>query len=203
MYAHINGIVDEVLPDRTIIEANGVGYELLCSSQTLKQLRAGDCHKLYTHFHIAASQDVMALYGFETKEERAMFRRLIGVTRVGPKLALSVLSVLSVQDITLAILTENAAAFDKVSGMGRKTAARVLLELKEKVTADDAAAGATTGSANGSGSMDIRSEAVAALVSLGYDGVSAGRAVAAVEDCDRVEDMITGALREIARKNKR
>ena len=140
MYAHINGIVDEVLPDRTIIEANGVGYELLCSSQTLKQLRAGDRHKLYTHFHIAASQDVMALYGFETKEERAMFRRLIGVTRVGPKLALSVLSVLSVQDITLAILTENAAAFDKVSGMGRKTAARVLLELKEKVTADDAAA---------------------------------------------------------------
>ena len=203
MYAHINGIVDEVLPDRTIIEANGVGYELLCSSQTLKQLRAGDCHKLYTHFHIAASQDVMALYGLETKEERAMFRRLIGVTRVGPKLALSVLSVLSVQDITLAILTENAAAFDKVSGMGRKTAARVLLELKEKVTADDAAAGATTGSANGSGSMDIRSEAVAALVSLGYDGVSAGRVVFVVEDCDRVEDMITGALREIARKNKR
>lgn len=202
MYAHISGIVDEVLTDRATIEAGGVGYELLCSGQTLKCLKAGAPHKLYTHFHISLSQDVMALYGFETKEERAMFRRLIGVTRVGPKLALSVLSTLSVQDITLAILTENAAAFDKVSGMGRKTAARVLLELKEKVSADDSAA-VPSGASNNAGSMDIRSEAIAALVSLGYDGVSAGRAVAAVEDCDRVEDMITGALREIARKGKR
>lgn len=203
MYAHISGIVEEVLADRAIVEAGGVGYELLCSSQTLKCLKAGAPHKLYTHFHISLSQDVMALYGFETKEERAMFRRLIGVTRVGPKLALSVLSSLSVQDITLAILTENAAAFDKVSGMGRKTAARVLLELKEKVTADDAAIDSSAGINGSTGSMDIRSEAIAALVSLGYDGVSAGRAVAAVEDCDRVEDMITGALREIARKGKR
>lgn len=202
MYAHISGIVEEVLADRAIVEAGGVGYELLCSSQTLKCLKAGAPHKLYTHFHISLSQDVMALYGFETKEERAMFRRLIGVTRVGPKLALSVLSALSVQDITLAILTENAAAFDKVPGMGRKTAARVLLELKEKVSADDSAA-VPSGASNNAGSMDIRSEAIAALVSLGYDGVSAGRAVAAVEDCDRVEDMITGALREIARKGKR
>ena len=197
MYAHISGIVEEVLADRAIVEAGGVGYELLCSSQTLKCLKAGAPHKLYTHFHISLSQDVMALYGFETKEERAMFRRLIGVTRVGPKLALSVLSSLSVQDITLAILTEN------VSGMGRKTAARVLLELKEKVTADDAAIDSSAGIKGSTGSMDIRSEAIAALVSLGYDGVSAGRAVAAVEDCDRVEDMITGALREIARKGKR
>ena len=181
MYAHISGIVDEVLADRAIIEAGGVGYELLCSSQTLKCLKAGAPHKLYTHFHISLSQDVMALYGFETKEERAMFRRLIGVTRV----------------------TENAAAFDKVSGMGRKTAARVLLELKEKVTADDAAIDPSAGIKGSTGNMDIRSEAIAALVSLGYDGVSAGRAVAAVEDCDRVEDMITGALREIARKGKR
>lgn len=202
MYAHISGTVEEVLADRAIVEAGGVGYELLCSSQTLKCLKAGAPHKLYTHFHISLSQDVMALYGFETKEERAMFRRLIGVTRVGPKLALSVLSTLSVQDITLAILTENAAAFDKVSGMGRKTAARVLLELKEKVSADDSAA-VPSGASNNAGSMDIRSEAIAALVSLGYDGISAGRAVAAVEDCDRVEDMITGALREIARKGKR
>lgn len=203
MYAHIFGTVSEVLPDRAIIEADGVGYELFCSNQTLKCLSAGTAHKLYTHFHISLSQDIMALYGFETKEERAMFRRLISVTRVGPKLALSVLGALSVQDITLAILTENTAAFDKVPGMGKKTAARVLLELKEKVTADDATAVDMQPNIKGSSSMDIRSEAIAALVSLGYDGVSAGRAVAAVDDCDKVEDMITNALREIARKGKR
>lgn len=138
----------------------------------------------------------MALYGFKTTEERAMFRRLIAVTRVGPKLALSVLGVLSVSDIAAAILTDNAAAFDRVPGMGRKTAARVLLELKEKVSADEM----TVGASSAPGRMDMRGEAVAALVSLGYDGVSAGRAVAAVQDAEKVEDMIMAALRELARK---
>lgn len=202
MYAYISGMIDEVTQDRAVIEAGGVGYELFCSSQTLKCLKQGETHRLYTHFHLSLSQDVMALYGFETKEERAMFRRLIGVTRVGPKLALSILGSLSVQDITLAILTENTAAFDKIPGMGKKTAARVLLELKEKVTADDAVQ-TEAASEKKNGSMGIRSEAIAALVSLGYDGVTAGRAVAEVDDCGRVEDMITGALKWLAGKGKR
>lgn len=196
MYAHIRGTVEEVAHDRTVIEAAGVGYELFCSSTTLKQLTKGETDKLYTHFHLA--QDVMALYGFKTTEERSMFRRLIAVTRVGPKLALAVLGALSVSDIAAAILTENAAAFDRVPGMGRKTAARVLLELKEKVSADEMQV--SGGAAPRAGRLDIRSEAVAALVSLGYDGVSAGRAVAAVADCEKVEDMIMAALRELARR---
>ncbi len=198
MYAHIRGIVEEVLPDRAVIEAGGVGYELFCSGTTLKGLKAGTSQKLFVHFHISLSQDVMALYGFLTQEERAMFRRLISVSRIGPKLALSVLSVLSVNDVTMAILTENAAAFDRVPGMGRKTAARVLLELKEKVSAEDMP---QSGMGEASpGGMDLRGEAVAALVSLGYDGVTAGRAVSAVKDCDKVEEIITQALRQIARK---
>ena len=198
MYAHIRGTVSEILPDRVVLDACGVGYELYCSAQTRKCLRAGAEHKLYVHFHISLSQDVMALYGFETQEERAMFRRLIGVTRVGPKLALSVLSVLSVSDIAGAILTENAAAFDKVPGMGRKTAARVLLELKEKIGEGDmASVGLPQAAATG---LDMRGEAIAALVSLGYDGVTAGRAVAAVGECAKVEDMITQALRELANR---
>lgn len=197
MYAHIKGTVEEVSHDRAVVEAAGVGYELFCSAATLKQLKAGETDKLYTHFHLA--QDVMALYGFKSTEERAMFRRLIAVTRVGPKLALSVLGVLSVADIAAAILTENAAAFDRVPGMGRKTAARVLLELKEKVTADEAQfSGGAASSAPGK--LDLRSEAVAALVSLGYDGVSAGRAVAAVKEGDKVEVIIMAALRELGRK---
>ena len=196
MYAHIRGTVEEVSHDRAVVEAAGVGYELFCSANTLKQLKAGETDKLYTHFHIA--QDVMALYGFKSTEERAMFRRLIAVTRVGPKLALSVLGVLSVPDIAAAILTENAAAFDRVPGMGRKTAARLLLELKEKVSADEMQVPGS--SAAVPGRLDVRSEAVAALVSLGYDGVSAGRAVAAVPDGEKVVDVIMSALRELARK---
>lgn len=74
MYAHIRGTVSEILPDRVVLDACGVGYELFCSAQTRKCLRAGAEHKLYVHFHISLSQDVMALYGFETQEERAMFR---------------------------------------------------------------------------------------------------------------------------------
>ena len=195
MYAHIRGTVEEKGLDRAVIEAAGVGYELFCSEATLRQLSVGNTAKLLVHFHI--SQDNVALYGFYTGEERAMFRRLIGVTRVGPKLALSVLGKLSVPDIAAAILTENAAAFDRVPGMGRKTAARVLLELKEKVSGDEML---SAGVAAGAGS-DMRGEAIAALLSLGYDGVTAGRAVNSVEECAKVEEMITKALREIGKRS--
>ena len=201
MYAYIKGIVDEIAPDRAVVEAAGVGYELFCSSATLKSLQKGKTAKLYTHFHLA--EGVMALYGFIDTAERAMFRRLIGVTRVGPKLALSVLSSLTVSDVAAAVLTENIAAFDKVSGMGRKTAARVLLELKEKIGKDEFTefSGGFQPPAT-QAAQDLRTEAVAALVSLGYDGVSAGRAVAAVPDCERIEDMITQALKQLAPKVK-
>ena len=194
MFAHIRGIVDELAPDRAVIEAGGVGYELQCSTATLKALQTGAEAKLYVHFHLA--QDAVSLYGFASTQERAMFRRLIGVTRVGPKLALAVLSHLSVSDIAAAILTENDAALSRVPGMGKKTAARLLLELKEKVSADMGAAGALGGGV----SLDMRAEATAALVALGYDGVVAGRAVAAAPACERVEDMITAALRSLAAK---
>ena len=197
MYAYIEGTVDEIGADRAIIDAGGVGYELLCSSATLRQLVQGKNARLITHFHLG--QDIMALYGFWTVNERDMFRRLISVTRVGPKLALSVLSHLSVGDIAAAILTENAAAFDRVPGMGRKSAARVLLELKEKVGENELPGSMAAQPENGI-AADMRTDAVAALVSLGDDGVSAGRAVAAVTACERVEDMITLALKEISKR---
>lgn len=196
MYAHIRGTVDAVYADRAVIDANGVGYELFCSAVTLKALQAGREAKLVTHFHLA--QDSVALYGFMDDAERQMFRRLISVTRVGPKLALSVLSVLTVKDIASAIVTENAAALSKIPGMGAKTAARVLLELKEKITTEDMVSVGLPASANTE--LDMRAEATAALVALGYDGVTAGRAVSAVGECSRVEDMITLALRELAKR---
>ena len=169
MYAYIKGIVDEKGIDRAVVEAAGVGYELLCPDSTLREITAGREAKLLAHFNI--TQDGVALYGFYTKEEREMFRRLIAVNRVGPKLALSILSKLSPQDIAMAIVTQNAAAFDRIPGLGKKTA------------------------------MDMRAEAIAALVALGYDGVSAGRAVSAVGECGRVEDMITMALREMGKRS--
>lgn len=194
MYAYIAGNVDEILSDRAIVEANGVGYELNASAMTLKKLLPGQKAKLYTHLHLA--EGIMALYGFYDTEERDMFRQLLGVTRVGPKLALAVLSQLTPKDVAGAVVTNNAAAFDRVPGLGRKTAQRLLLELKEKVGAE-AMLGAPSGDAPKA--SELASEAVAALVSLGYDGLAASRAVTAVEGAGSVEELITKALRKLAK----
>ena len=195
MFAFLEGIADSIDADRVIIKVSGVGYELLCSRNTLDRIGKGEVVRLYTHFQL--SQDAVALYGFVTQEERAMFRQLITVSKIGPRTALSALSVLTPSDITSAIVTENAAAFEGVPGIGKKTAARLLLELKEKISLNDIiTANARVETKNAvSASNAMRSEAVAALMALGYDGVSAGRAVNAVEDCERVEDMITAALK--------
>ncbi len=195
MYAFIRGRVDEIAADRAVIDANGVGYELNCSKHTLSKLTVGTEAKLFSHLHLA--EGVMALYGFSSDTERQMFRRLLSVTRVGPKLALSVLSVLTPADVAAAIVTDNAAAFDRVPGMGRKTAQRVLLELKEKVATEEMLETGLPASA--AEPSDMRAEAVAALVGLGYDGVIASRAVSAVENAATVEELLTKALRTLAR----
>lgn len=195
MYAHIRGEVTEVAADRAVVEAAGVGYELSCSAKTLNTLRAGTAAKLFTHLYMA--EGIMALYGFADETERSMFRRLLSVTRVGPKLALAVLSVLTPSDVAAAIVTENTDAFSRVPGMGKKTAQRVLLELKEKIGAQEMAGVGLPASA--AEFSDIRAEAVAALMGLGYDGASASRAVTSVEQADSIEELITLSLRKLAK----
>ena len=128
-----------------------------------------------------------------------MFRRLIGISRVGPKLAVSVLSVMEPADVISAVVTDNPAAFDPVQGMGRKMAQRVILELKEQVKDVPVPAGKAGMPIQASVPESIRSEAVQALVALGYDGLTASRAVSAVEEAKNVEELITKALRKLAR----
>ena len=196
MYAYIRGIVSDIAADRAVLEAAGVGYELFAGRKTLDKLILGEEAKLYTHLHLA--EGVQALYGFYDPEEREMFRRLIGITRVGPKLAISVLSVMEPSDVISAVVTDNPAAFDAVQGMGRKMAQRVILELKEQVK--DAPVPIKTGQAIPVNVPEnIRSEAVQALVALGYDGLTASRAVSAVEEAKNGEELITKALRKLAR----
>lgn len=194
MFNHISGTVYSADLNRAVIDAGGVGYELLCSASTLRQLCAGQPALLLTHFTIG--QDGVALYGFYSEDERDMFRRLISVNRVGPKLALSVLSALTPADVAGAILTQNTAALSKVPGMGKKTAERVLLELKESVAGTSFAASVSSG---GEETVSMRAEVIEALVGMGYDGVAAGRAVAAAGERDKIEDMIRAALNEIAK----
>ena len=198
MYAYIRGIVADIQADRAILEAAGVGYELIAGKKTLEKLILGEEARLYTHLHLA--EGVQALYGFYTVEEREMFRKLIGITRVGPKLAVSVLSVMEPADVISAVITDTPAAFDPVQGMGRKMAQRVILELKEQVKDAPVPSGQAGQPVQTHVPENIRAEAVQALVALGYDGLTASRAVSAVEEAKNVEEMITKALRMLARQ---
>ena len=197
MYAYIRGIVSDIAADRAVLEAAGVGYELFAGRKTLDKLILGEEAKLYTHLHLA--EGVQALYGFYTEEEREMFRRLISISRVGPKLAVSVLSVMEPSDVISAVVTDNPTAFDPVQGMGRKMAQRVILELKEQVKDAPLPVGKPGQAVQIGVAENIRAEAVQALVALGYDGLTASRAVSAVEEAKNVEELITKALRKLAR----
>lgn len=197
MYAYIRGIVSDIASDRAVLEAAGVGYELFAGRKTLDKLIMGEEAKLFCHLHLA--EGVQALYGFYTEEEREMFRRLIGISRVGPKLAVSVLSVMEPSDVISAVVTDNPTAFDPVQGMGRKMAQRVILELKEQVKDAPIPVGKTGQAVQAAVAENIRAEAVQALVALGYDGLTASRAVSAVEEAKNVEELITKALRKLAR----
>ena len=197
MYAYIKGIVNETAADRVVIEACGVGYELLCSSTTLKTLIVGEEAKIYTHLHLA--EGIQALYGFADTEEREMFRKLLNVSRIGPKVALSVLSAMTPSDVRAAIVTDNPAAFDRVAGMGRKTAQRVILELGESIRQESAGIAPVKSDKTKPSLPSLQSEAVAALTSLGYDGLTASRAVAKIKEADSVEELITKALKSMAK----
>ena len=197
MYAYIRGIVDETGADRAVVEAAGVGYELFCSTMTLKTLILGRETKLYTHLHLA--EGVQALYGFADTEERDMFRKLLNVSRIGPKVALSVLSTMTPSDVRAAIVTDNPAAFDRVAGMGRKTAQRVILELGESIRQENVGMTPVKAADTKPTIAGMQSEAVAALTSLGYDGLTASRAVAKIKEADSVEELITKALRSMAK----
>ena len=200
MYAYIKGLCTELTAEKAIIEAGGIGYEIYVSSKSADKLRINEESKVYTYLHLA--EGIQALYGFISTDEREMFRNLIGVTRVGPKLAITVLSYMTPQDIASAVITDTASAFDHVPGMGRKTAQRVILELKEKMKGYFPAQESGNAASPTAASIpsNIQMEAVEALTSLGYDGLTASKAVTQITDADSVESLITKALRKLAKQ---
>ncbi len=200
MFSFFSGEVALIEADRVTLDVSGVGYELFASSFTLSKLEKGKRAKLLAH--MAVSQDNIALYGFLSGEERAMFRRLLSVTRVGPKVALAALSTYSAQMLAAAIVREDERMLAKIPGVGKKGAQRVILELKENLAKEqdgvmrfDAPPGGTGGAA----APGMRQEAATALIALGYDSASAMHAVARVPDCDKVETMIMQALKQLAK----
>jgi Holliday junction DNA helicase RuvA len=180
--------------DSAVIQAGGVGYRIFCGPATLSALREGADFRLYT-FHLVR-EDLQALYGFRSTEELGFFELLTTVTGVGPKVALTIVSSRPVAELQLAILQGDESVLTAVSGVGKKLAARIVLELKEKVSA----AGASGAGGVGAGS---ESEVSAALQALGYTTSEAREAargaVASLPVGASLEDRVKAALRVLRR----
>ena len=199
MFYYVNGTVAETGPNLAVIDCGGVGYACATTNYTLSQLKKGERAKLYTHLHVR--EDIFELYGFSSQAELNSFRMLIGVSGVGPKAALSVLSAATPQNLALSIVTGDEKALTAAPGIGKKIAQRIILELKDKL-----AKGQTFGTAGesygGSGITVIPenklSEASAALAVLGYSQGEINLALKGLElDGLTLEQIIKAALKKM------
>ncbi len=179
MYAFIEGIIEYKSAGELVVNAGGVGYQLLCSQSTLSAAPPrGEFARIYTY--LSVRQDATELFGFISQEEKNMFLRLTAISGIGPRTALGVLAAMPLADLTLAILTGDAAMLCRAPGIGKKTAQRIVLELKDRMSADDLPAGGPAVSLpKDAGAGSAVGEAILALESLGYTQAEAARAVSA------------------------
>lgn len=203
MYYSITGKVIFYEEGKVVLENNGIAYELGVSANTLSVFaKKGEIVTAYTYLKVA--EDEMSLYGFYSKEEKAMFINLISVSGVGPKTALQILSGIDLQRLAIAIVNGDSKTLSKVKGLGKKTAERIILELKEKISQvgggddGDSFFGLLGGEDNSKD--EIVNDAVLALVSLGIPKTDAVKAVAVARSkTDKLENIITLALRSFDR----
>lgn len=197
MIAYIRGTLAEKDPTRVVIEAAGVGYELVISLSTYEALpREGAEAKLLT-FHCVREDDEI-LFGFATEQEKEMFVKLTSVSGVGPKIAISILSGSSLSELALAISTNDAKRISSIKGVGKKTAEKICVELRDKVSALDAAA-LVGGTAAGGAESAVLRDAVAALRALGFNEETSSKMVTDVlakdPSVDSVEQIVRLALK--------
>lgn len=201
MFAYIKGKLAYKHNDSIVVEANGVGYKIFTALSTIEAVGAvGDEVRIYTHLYVR--EDMMNLYGFFTQEELGMFELLITVSGVGPKAAISLLSSVSPSKFGLAVITDDAKTLTKAQGIGSKMAQRIILELKDKMKKEQLVAvggGKEEAKAVNRESSKV-SEAISALMVLGYTALEASKAVSAVysEDMD-LEAIIKDSLKGLVR----
>jgi len=184
-----------------VVEANGVGYKIYTSLSTIQNIQpVGNEVKIYTYLYVR--EDVMNLYGFLTQEELGMFELLLGVSGVGPKAAISVISSMSPSKFGLSVITNDYKSLTKAQGIGSKMAQRIVLELKDKINKTELVSsfGEKDQAADEIKDNSRFSEAVSALIVLGYTASEANKAVASVyrEDMD-IESVIKNALKTLVR----
>ncbi len=204
MISFIRGRVAEVTEVSVILEAGNIGYEIFMTGSSIERLgRMGQEVKIYTYFHVR--EDVMQLYGFLTRDDLDIYKLLLGVNGIGPKAALGVMSGITADELRFAVLSDDVKTISKAPGIGRKTAQKLILELKDKLNLEDAFEQklANVQAASEAGSLDEesngRQEAAEALVALGYSNTDALRAVrkAAQGEADPgdVEGLLKAALK--------
>lgn len=193
MYAFINGIVSGSFANFIVLDCNGVGYKLFTHKRLLNMAVDGERLKLYTY--LVVREDELSLYGFETLEEKDIFEKLISVSGIGPKAGINILSDMDYSQIVHAILSSDTTAFSRVSGIGKKSAERIVVDLKDKI--DAKAELGITPSSNKATTNQL-DEAVEALISLGYQKNVAVDAVKAVSSlADTAEELILMALKRM------
>jgi len=201
LFAYIKGMLEYKHNDYIVVEASGIGYKIYTSLSTIQNIEPiGKEVKVYTYLYVR--EDVMSLYGFLTQEELGMFELLLGVSGVGPKAALSVISSMSPSKFGLAVITDDFKSLTKAQGVGSKMAQRIILELKDKIKKMELIGNYSDKdeTVNEKENNSRFSEAISALVVLGYTASEASKAVAAVykEDMD-LESVIKNALKTLAR----
>ncbi len=195
MIAFVRGVLEYNEGDSVVISCGGVGYRILVPLSVSERLpHIGS--SVMIHTYTSVREDAVRLYGFYEKDELDIFKKLIGISGIGPKAALGILSVLTPDDITYAVLSGDAAAIAKAPGIGKKTAEKIILELKDKV--DDAVKYYRTGTAQSGLSDSSKNDAVMALVSLGY---SQADSVSAVNNVNVTDDMTDSDILKAALKH--
>ena len=201
MFYYLNGTITILDNNLAVVDCGGVGYACHCSNYTQSQLRVGEEHRLYTHVNV--KEDAFDIYGFSGKEELRLFEKLTAVTGVGPASALAILSVLSPDQLTLAILTGDEKSITRAKGVGAKSAKRIILELKDKIGgeldfSDGTGAGLPAAAYQDGGRVAL---ATTALADLGY---SQSEAASALKGADAehmsVEELVRYGLRAMVMK---
>ena len=201
MIGRLRGEIVHRQPPFLMLEVNGVGYELEAPMSTFYNLPTGS-EQVILFTHLAVRDDAHVLYGFSSDSERTLFRALLRVSGVGAKMALAILSGMSAGDFTRCVQAEDTAALVRLPGIGRKTAERLIVEMRDRLDRLDGVSGVThTAAAKGSAITDNPvSDAVGALIALGYKPVEASRMVRAVDSEGlNSEEIIRGALKAVAK----
>lgn len=199
MIGRLRGTLVEKQPPHLVLDVNGVGYEVEVPMTTLYRLpHLGETVTL--HIHLVVREDAHLLFGFYEKRDREMFRELIRLNGVGPKLALALMSTLEVDELVRCVQAQDTSALTRVPGVGKKTAERLLVELKDRFKAWDSLPGTFALVSDGPGApipvATAESDAVSALISLGYKPQEASKAVTAIKDKNlSSEDLIRRALK--------